>query len=65
MSDFENFKCEISQIDWSKFKEPITKENENSEAMPWVLKSSANVTCEILNQYTKWLIENYNITPKD
>lgn len=65
MPNFEDFISKISQNDWSNFKEPVTEANENSEAMPWFLKSSANVTCEILKQYTKWLTDNYNITPKN
>lgn len=65
MSNFEDFTSKISQNNWSDFEEPITESNENAKAMPWILKSSANVTCEILKQYTKWLTDNYNITPKN
>lgn len=65
MPNFEDFISNISQHNWSDCEEPITEANQDAKAMPWILKSSANVTCEILKQYTKWLTDNYNITPKN
>lgn len=65
MPDLNQFLSTISEKDWSSCKIPVTSKNENSEAMPWILGSSANVTCEILKEYTKWLMDNYNIQPKN
>lgn len=64
MPNINEFISKFSDTDWSSFEVPITPQNENSLAMPWMLQSSANVTCEILKEYTKWLTENYDIKPK-
>lgn len=64
MPNINEFLSKFSDKDWCSFEAPITPQNENSPAMPWILQSFANMTCEILKEYTNWLTENYDLKPK-
>ena len=64
MSDLAKFLNDISKKDWSSAEIPVTSENRNDRAVPWLLQGSVNATCEILKEYHKWLLDNYNLTPK-
>lgn len=65
MSDLQIFLDTVSKKDWSFVEVPLTPENKNDRAVPWLLQGSVNATCEILKEYHKWLLDNYNITPKN